>query len=72
MTYAKAIVISAVLVASAIVYATHRPAFSAFGVSNGLSARYQVAIDAHRRLMIVDKQTGQVRNCYPMLYYVPP
>ncbi len=60
MTYPKAIVISAALIAAAIVFAAYQPAQSAFGSD----ARYMLSSGGHgASSWIADTETGELRFC---------
>ena len=60
MTYPKAIVISAALLAAAIAFAAYQPAQSALG-SGG---RYMLGpIAGDNGVFVIDNETGEVRVC---------
>ena len=59
MTYPKAIVISAALIATAIAFAAHQPAQSAM---EGL-VRYIAVSNAAHTVWVIDTTTGQTRYC---------
>ncbi len=60
MTYAKAIVISAALLAAAIAFAAYQPAQSA----QGSGGRYMLGpIAGNSGIFVIDTETGEVRLC---------
>lgn len=62
MTYPKAIVLSAALIAAAIAFAAYQPAQSALGSSDG---RYMLAAGSENAWAI-DTKTGEIRLCRVM------
>lgn len=63
MTYPKAIVCSAALIAAAIAFSNHQPAQGAFGGDGG---RYVlVAASQSNTAWIVDNETGKIVYCVP-------
>ena len=60
MTYPKAIVISAALIAAAIAFAANQPAYS--GLGNG--GRYILSPDiSGSRAWVIDSETGKTQVC---------
>jgi hypothetical protein len=63
MTYPKAIVISAVLIAAAIAFAAYQPAQSALGSGGRYMLGGSFADGGGLSTWVIDTETGEVRLC---------